>query len=336
MALIVTPRQLVQRAELYHQLAQLTAAGVGIIQAFEMLHRSPPSRAYRQPLQIVIDGLRSGYTLTEALQGTGRWLPSFDTALLHAGEVSGRLPNCFKLLADHYNGRARLARQVISNLAYPAALFHFAFLIFPLTSLQNLVWKGDIVGFLYQKACFFAPIYAAIFVIIYLCQGRRGEAWRAALERISHPIPVLGSARRSLALARLSAALEALVSAGVTIIEAWEIAVFACGSPALARAVLGWRPQLENGRTHAELLSASRDFPEVFVNFYGTGEVSGQIDSSLIRLHTYFQEDAERKTRALAERSPRVVYFIIVLAIAYQIISFWTGYFSGIANALNF
>ncbi|PYI88717.1 MAG: hypothetical protein DME26_03005 [Verrucomicrobia bacterium] len=90
MALIVTPRQLVQRAELYHQLAQLTAAGVGIIQAFEMLHRSPPSRAYRQPLQIVIDGLRSGYTLTEALQGTGRWLPSFDTALLHAGEVSGR------------------------------------------------------------------------------------------------------------------------------------------------------------------------------------------------------------------------------------------------------
>ncbi|PYI88716.1 MAG: hypothetical protein DME26_03000 [Verrucomicrobia bacterium] len=154
-------------------------------------------------------------------------------------------------------------------------MFHFAFLIFPLTSLQNLVWKGDIVGFLYQKACFFAPIYAAIFVIGYLCQARRGEAWRAALERISHPIPVLGSARRSLALARLSAALEALVSAGVTIIEAWEIAVFACGSPALARAVLGWRPQLENGRTHAELLSASRDFPEVFVNFYGTGEVSG-------------------------------------------------------------
>ena len=89
-------------------------------------------------------------------------------------------------------------------------------------------------------------------------------------------------------------------------------------------------------RTHAELLSESSAFPEVFVNFYGTGEVSGQIDSSLIRLHTYFQEDAERKTRALAEWSPRVIYFIIVLAIAYQIISFWTGYFSGIANALNF
>jgi type II secretory pathway component PulF len=336
MALIVTPRQLVQRGELYHQLAQLTAAGVGIIQSFEMLHRSPPSRTYREPLRKVIDTLKSGSTLTEALQAAGRWLPSFDTALIHAGETSGRLPNCFRLLADHYNDRARLMRQIMSNLAYPLALFHFAFLIFPLSSLQNLVWKGDVLGFLYQKALFFAPFYAAVSVVLYMCQGQRGEIWRAVLERIFRLIPVLGSARRSLALARLSAALEALISAGVTIIEAWEIAVLACGSPALAQAVLGWRPQLEAGQTHAELVNDSREFPEVFANLYNTGEVSGKIDENLLRLHTYFQEDAERKTRALAEWSPRVVYFLIVLVIAYQIVSFWTGYFAGIANAINF
>jgi type IV pilus assembly protein PilC len=336
MALIVTPRQLVQRAELYHQLSQLTAAGVGIIEALELLHRSPPSRSYRIPLRKIIDTLKSGSTFTDALASTGKWLPSFDTALLHAGETSGRLPNCFRLLADHYHERARLAQQIISNLAYPVVLFHLAFLIFPVSGLVNLVWKGDMVGFLRQKAIFFLPIYAGVFVFLYLCQGQRGETWRAVFERIFHPIPVLGTARRSLALARLSAALEALISAGVTIIEAWEIAVLACGSPALARAVLGWRPQLESGLTHAELVSANHAFPEVFANLYGTGEVSGKLDESLLRLHRYFQDDAERKTRALAEWSPRIVYFIVVLAVAYQIVSFWTGYFSGLSKALNF
>lgn len=336
MALIVTPRQLVQRAELYHQLSQLTAAGVGIVQAFEMLERSPPRRSYRQPLQKVIDGLKSGSTVTESLHGTGRWLPSFDTALIHAGETSGRLPNCFRLLSDHYNDRARIVRQVLSNLAYPLALFHFAVLIFPIQQLQGLVLRSDVLGFLFQKASLLAPIYAVVLVIIFACQSQRGHIWRAMLERIFHPIPVLGSARRSLALARLSASLEALISAGVTIIEAWEIAVLACGSPALARTVLGWRSQLEAGLTHAELVSASREFPEVFSNLYSTGEVSGQTDESLLRLQKYFQDDAERKTRALAEWSPRLVYFGIVLAIAYQVVSFWTNYYANIGNALNF
>src|SRR6185369_6553549 len=198
MAFIVTPRQLVQRAELYHQLAQLTNAGVGVIQGLELLQRNPPSRAFRQPLGILIDKLKQGATFSEALLCTGRWLPSFDIALLHAGETSGRLPNCFTLLADYYNQRAQLTRQVISDLAYPLFLFHFAFLIVPVGRLTALVLKGDVMGFLFQKLVLFLPLWLAVILVILACQGRHGEAWRSFMERIFRPIPVLGSARRAL------------------------------------------------------------------------------------------------------------------------------------------
>ena len=110
MALIVTPGQFSQRAEFYHQLGQLTSAGLGLVRALEQLKRNPPARSYRQPIQRLLDELASGFTLTESLQRLGHWLPAFDIALAQAGEQSGRLDACFRLLADYYTDRARMAR----------------------------------------------------------------------------------------------------------------------------------------------------------------------------------------------------------------------------------
>ncbi len=80
MPLIVTPRQFHHRAEFYHQLAQLTSAGIGVVPALEQIRRNPPSASYRGPLQHFLDELANGRTLSESLQHDG-WLPAFDIAL---------------------------------------------------------------------------------------------------------------------------------------------------------------------------------------------------------------------------------------------------------------
>src|SRR5262249_5230330 len=131
MPLIITPGQLSRRAEFYHQLAQLTAAGIGLPAALEELQRHPPALSYVRPLQNLTRELAQGFTLTESLGRLGSWLPAFDIALLHAGEQSGRLDACFRLLSDYYSDRARMARQIIADLLYPAFLFHFAIFILP-------------------------------------------------------------------------------------------------------------------------------------------------------------------------------------------------------------
>src|ERR1700690_1389066 len=129
MSLIVTPRQFTQRAEFYHQLNQFTSAGIPIVRALEQIKRSPPAASYREPLQCLLDGLAKGTTLAESLQPLG-WLPEFDLALIGAGEKSGRLDTCFRLLADYYNDRASVIKQVISQLIYPIGLIHLAALVF--------------------------------------------------------------------------------------------------------------------------------------------------------------------------------------------------------------
>lgn len=331
MPLIITPGQLSQRADFYHQLGQLTGAGLGLVRALEQLERHPPASSYRRPVGQVLAELSAGCTLADALHRVGpQWLPALDTALLQAGEHSGRLEATFRLLTDYYNARARMARRLLSDLAYPVFLFHFAVFILPF---PKLFLTGNWLAYLAKTFGVVLPVYAVVGLVIYAAQSVHGEAWRARLEAILHRVPVLGTARHYLALSRLAAALEALLSAGVTIVEAWEMAATASGSPALIQAVRAWRPLLDAGQTPAEVIRACPRFPDVFASQYATGEISGQLDDSLKRLRVYYEEEGSRKLHAVAQWTPRVVYLFVVLLIAYQIIQFYLGYFEQIRGA---
>ncbi len=331
MPLIVTPRQFTQRAEFYHQLAQCTSAGIGVIQALQQIKASPPARSFREPLQRLLDALAKGATLAESLQQLG-WLPAFDVALVEAGERSGRLDACFRLLADYYNGRATIARQVIADLIYPVGLFHLAIFIFPFA---QFFLSGNLLAYVAKTFGVLIPIYILAGLAIYASQGKHGEKWRARIESLLRRIPILGTARHYLALSRLAAALEALTSAGVNIFAAWDLAAAASGSPALRHAVQAWKPQVTAGQMPSEAVRACPQFPEMFANLYATGEVSGKLDDSLRHLHRLYNEEGGRKLHAFAQWTPRLVYFLVALMIAYKVVQFWLGYFNQINNAMQ-
>jgi len=328
-----TPGQFARRADFYHQLAQLTAAGLGLIQSLQQLERHPPSSSYRAPIRGLLAGISQGYTFTESLTRLGRWLPEFDLALLHAGEQSGRLDQCFRLLADYYSGRASLARHLLMDLAYPAFLFHFAIFILPFSA---FFVSGNLPRYLLQTFGVLVPLYVVVFLLILAAQSRHGETWRSIVEEVLHRVPVLGKARRELALSRFAAALEALISAGVTMIEAWQLAAAASGSPALKQLAANWQPHLRQGNTPGELMSATSFFPNMFSGQYNTAEISGQLDDTLKRLARYYLEEGTRKLRAVAQWSPRIVYLLVALMIAYKVISFYLGYFKMVGEAGGF
>jgi type II secretory pathway component PulF len=331
-AIVITPGQLTRRAELYHQLAQLTAAGLPIMRSLEQLERHPPSRAFRTPLRQLHQEIAAGFTFTEAIAKTGNWISPFDIALLEAGERSGRLDACFRVLADYYTDRARMARQMIGDLAYPVFLFHFAILILPFAELFS---SGNVLVYLLKTVGVLVPAYLVTAVIIYAVQSKHGETWRAIIEQILHPIPLLGSGRRELALSRLTMALEALINAGVSIVDAWELAGTVSGSPALRRAIHNWKPDVLAGQTPAEAVSASGIFPDMFENQYHSGEVSGKLDETLMRLRKYYQEEGSRKIHAVAQWTPRLIYLIIALFIAYRIVTFYSNMWRDVDSVLK-
>jgi len=303
-----------------------------VIRALEQIKANPPARSFREPLQRLLDELARGATLAESLQQLG-WLPVFDVALVEAGERSGRLDACFRLLADYYNDRATLARQVIADLIYPVALFHMAVFIFPFA---QFFLTGNLLAYLAKTFGVLIPIYIFIGLAIYATQSKHGEPWRARIESLVRRIPMLGTARHYLALSRLAAALEALTNAGVNVVAAWDLAAAASGSPALRRAIAAWKPRLVAGQTPSEAVRACPLFPEMFANLYASGEVSGKLDDSLRHLHRVYNEDGARKLHAFAQWTPRLVYLLVALMIACKVVQFWLGYFNEINNASHF
>ena len=179
MVIIFTPGQLARRSDFYYQLGQLTGAGLGVVAALKQIQRSPPERSYREPIGRLLGELEGGHTFGEALIKVEGWLPEFDTALLHAGEQSGRLEECFRLLREYYQERAQLARQLLSGMAYPVFLLHFAMLIMPFPTLFR---TGDLRGYLWSVFGVLLPLYAIVGVMVYASQSGHGLGWRSRLK----------------------------------------------------------------------------------------------------------------------------------------------------------
>jgi type II secretory pathway component PulF len=330
-----TPRQLKRTAEFYRQLAAFLAAGIPAVQALRQIASHPPSPRDRSRWLRVADHIESGSTLAEALAAQPRWLPVFDVAIISAGERSGRLVESCRSLAEHYTGRAQLYGRFIISLLYPAFLLHVAVLVFPPAMLPRLVWHGEVGAFLAQKLGVLLPLYAAVFAVVYALQSQHGRAWQAGLERLLHVVPVLGTARRELALARLSAALEALINAGVNVIEAWGLAADASGSPTLQRVVHAWEPRVRGGELPSALVSSHREFPQTFANLYFTGEISGQLDQELRHLHAFYQDSSTRRMTQFAVALGLLITLAVMGSIAFFIVQFWLGYFRQISDVVG-
>jgi type II secretory pathway component PulF len=311
----------------------MLSAGLPLMQAVELAGKSLPDRSSRKALFQINRQLQEGRTFAQAVSETSGWVTSFDIALLSAGEQSGRLDVVFKTLAGYYNSRARITRDSISEMMQSFITIHVFIFIFPLAYLVQGVTKGVWGSFLLHKLLVFGIFYGAIILLIYACQGKHGENWRAMLEALSRRIPFLGKARQYLALARLSAALEALVNAGVSIITAWELSSIASGSVFLRRAVAQWKSHIEMGVPPSELINDSRQFPEMFANLYQTGETTGQQDDTLKRLHAYYEEEGFRKLRLFTRLLNGVIYTIVVIMVARAVFGFYLGYYSGIIDA---
>ncbi len=334
MAGIVTPGQLKRNSEFYRQLAALLAAGVPVLEALQSIQRHPPDARYRTLLRRAVTSIGEGSTLAESLERAGAELPAFDLALVRAGEQSGRLVECSRSLAAHYAARAALVERFLVRILYPVFLFHLAVLVFPPDLLPALLLQGEVARFVTQKLSVLIPVYAGALALMLAFQSRRSSLWRSGLEQVLRAVPWFGTARREAALARLAGALEALLNAGVNIVESWDLAAAASGSPAIARAVARWRPRVVAGNFPGEEVRRSAEFPELFANLYQTGEASGQLDQELRHLESYYRESSARKMEQFLIVSSLAITLGIMLLVAVFIVRFYIGYFQRIQDLL--
>jgi type II secretory pathway component PulF len=77
-----------------------------------------------------------------------------------------------------------------------------------------------------------------------------------------------------------------------------------------------------------------RGLSRSFVEIWKVGEETGDLDKSALKLADHYAETGENRLAALARWVPRAVYFIIMIYMAYIIVTVWSGYLSSITAGM--
>lgn len=332
MSLVETPGKLLRRAELYNQLGSYISSGVTLRVALDSLSSKRSARRFQGAILKILNTIDAGGTFGEAINKVPESIPEFDRALLESGESSGRLDVCFKMLGEYYADTASLVGKTIWAMVYPFFIVHLAIIIFPVTSLVEAV-QGDLTGFLIKKGLTLGAVYGLIIFLMYCMSNQRSSTWRAVMEKMMGFIPLLGAARKNLALARLSASLGGLLSAGVGTVEAWALAGRSCGSETLKRVTQKMGKRINEGETPGALISRNSAFPDLFVSAYEAGEMSGKLDDSLERIYRNYKEEASSKLQQFSTWLPILFFLVVGISVGYQIITFYMERMNDAMNA---
>lgn len=308
----------------YTELAKLLDAGFGVREAARAMRRSGAPRQQEDWLRQMETGIDQGKSIAESF-GRNEADDGLERSILEAGERSGRMAPAFHHLADYFGMMASVRASALSAMIYPFFLLHLGVLagIFP----TGLMHGEKISTMLGTAAATLLGIYALLTLIFF--GGRallKTASQRADVDALLNAVPLVGKARRNLAMARFTKVYHACVLAGISMTETARTATKAAQSGMILLAGTKLEQALKEGNALGPVFVACRAFPGAFARSYMTAEESGTLDQDLRRWASVFQEDAERATRTLASVVPKILYALIVAYVVWQIARFYAGY----------
>lgn len=323
-------------SNLFGQLAVMLEAGIPIAGALRSLSEQQ-SGSTRAALQRIEQGIGGGASLAEAVNaeaGPGRLLTVFEARVLAAGEASGALPENIHRLEKDLDRQAAAKRKTMARLAYPLILIHAAILI-PATP---ILFTAGLTAFLRVAAIGLGSLWGTILVLAYgVGLLRRAPPTAEIVDGIALRLPWLGTLFQARAASDFVAALQAVYSAGIPVIEGLGFSAEACRNAVFQRKLAEVARKVEKGMTVAEALESAGGgtFPPIVLEMVRTGETSGKLDFTLKKAGDYLLDTYERRLDWTIRIGTGLVYGLAMCLAAAQIISFWTGRFEQIRDALG-
>jgi len=309
------------RAYLYHNLANLLEAGVPLLRSLESCSAGLNNQLARR-FPILAETIHGGNSLAEAMRRLPKHFGRLDIIAVEVGETSGKLPQALHLLADWYFFSKRLRGIIISGLLLPFLLVHIAAILVPFP--RFILGQIHSTQYLSTVLLTLLPVYLVIFAVVAIHRfAPETGPLRRVLERGLSLIPVLRKGLRDLALSRYNRAFHMLLSAGVSGIQAAELAVEYTGNAVIAQRLRGAAESARQGNLFCEGFNPR--LPVEFIESWRIGEESGSLDITTQRLADNYAESAERLLKEFARWLPRIIYFLVMVMMAAAILKLALG-----------
>ncbi len=293
------------------RLAQLTAAGVAVDKALEILAQNSSDDAAR----FLRARLDKGEKFSGALQKYGAPFDAVFVALVRAGEVAGDLSGALTNLAQSLEQAREVRSELISSLTYPILLLIVSVAVFFLLMLfvvprfevlfadaqTQLPLAAQIVIGLASamKAFWWVPLVLFISAYFGLRSARRNEASARAIDAFILRMPIFGELLRRSEEARLSRALGALLASGAPAYNAMTLASKTLSNRAKISAAHSACERVRRGESLSRAISNEGLAEGDLVEIMQVGESAGDLGPALVRAASMIEDNLTRRLKAM-------------------------------------
>jgi type II secretory pathway component PulF len=318
--------------EMSRALRHSLGAGLRLPDVFRQL-ATGGSRPLRPVAERMGASLQQGKSLTAALKRERQFFPPLFVALAGVAEETGQLPEVFGELEKYYLLQHRLRRQFRAQSLLPIiqfflAIFIIAGMIFVIglvnqtrgTTTFGIQGPGTALRFL---GWVFAILVLLIVGYLVLTRSLRRKA---AVDAWLLRLPAIGPCLEALALGRFAMALALTLDSSLSIRKALRLSLRATGNAAYASRTEEVAEMLRGGQDLTTALARTRLFPEEFLHMVAVAEEGGRVPEMMRHQMQHFNEEAERRLRALARAASMalwVVYAGLMVVAIFKIASIY-------------
>ena len=308
------------------QLSALLRAGIPILQAIQILTKRQKNETLRILLQDVEERIKNGEALSDAFASQGDAFPRIYVASVRAGERSGSLDEVLSRYVSFTKGMAEIGRKLRKALTYPMILIVASFILLIVLTTFVIPQFAE----LYKQATqlpMITRIVVAVsnfvtgnwFIILPVTVGTvtalyywiKSASGRATVDRWALKVPVFGNLIRDMTIARFSRSMSTLLSGGLTVPDAVEIASDAITNKELARKSEHILLRIREGKPLIESLEEADWVPELALDMIGVGESSGALQPMLDEVASFFDAEIDVRLSALTTLiEPAILIFM--------------------------
>ncbi len=298
------------------QLGALVKAGVGIVEAIEIVAEQMPNPILGNALENVAKMVSEGSSITNAMSKHRKVFPDFVINLVAVGEETGNLDTSLMRASEYYEKIAMIKSKIKSASFYPVFVVVVATVI--------------VTGILYFLVPIFAEIYAsfgaalplptqmlinasnflkanvlqilggtALFIVAFRYMMRKSYSFRKSVHRFILRIPKFGDLALKSAMAKFGRTMATLFVSGVSLDRALQIASEVAGNLIIKEAVDVVQKEVTEGQAMWQSMERQGIFPRLAVAMVKVGEETGNLDEMLESLARFYEDEVDKTVEGI-------------------------------------
>lgn len=317
------------------QMRTLTKAGVPMIRALLGLSENSRNPMLGQALGDVVEGLRSGRELSDALSLHPKVFSRLFVSIIRVGEGIGKLDDAFEQIGNHLEFERDTRRRIKSATRYPtlvigaiviAVVFINIFVIPAFAKLfgafgAELPWATQLLikSSNFMVAAWPYLLIGSVLGSAAIRQYLKSARGRYLWDKYRLRMPVVGSIIYRSILARYARTFSMTIGSGVPLINALQIVAQAADNSWVAERIRNMLQNIERGETLTRAAAASGLFTPLVLQMMSVGEETGAVTEIHDEIAESYEGDVDydlKRVSDLIEPIMIVGVGVVVLVLA--------------------